>query len=147
MAIGAIPAPVAYETKRGASAGGSGRRRQAVGLSEKIWSAVAPIWRARRAALSSPVATPRWIPTRGASSGQVSRLRGSGRDRMRAMQDGADQLADGGPDGADRRPPPPPGDLGRPRREPDAVTIALAVFFGALIVIVAIMLVAPMLAR
>src|SRR5437870_12775619 len=35
------------------------RRLQAVGLSLKIWRAVAPIWRALRAARMRPVPTPR----------------------------------------------------------------------------------------
>lgn len=66
---------------------------------------------------------------------------------MRPMQDGASQRGDSGQDGLDRGRPSPPGDLGRPRREPDALTIALMLFFGGLIVIVAILLAAPMLAR
>ncbi len=41
----------------------------------------------------------------------------------------------------------PAGDLGRPRREPDALTIGLVVFFLALIAIAAVLLVAPMLSR
>lgn len=41
----------------------------------------------------------------------------------------------------------PAGDLGRPRREPDPLTIGLVIFFVALIVIVAVLLVAPILAR
>ena len=57
--------------KSGAFGGGSLRRRQAVGLSLKIWSAVAPIWRARLAAGISPRWTPRWMPTRGAFGGQL----------------------------------------------------------------------------
>ena len=100
-----------------ASAGASGRRRQAVGLSLKIWSAVAPICRARRAAGISPLATPRWMPTRGAPSGHVSRRRGSRRATVRAM---------------DREP-----------RSLDLLTVALLVFFVALIVTVAALLVLP----
>ena len=98
----------------GASPGGSGRRRQAVGLSEKICSAVAPIVRARRPAFSSPVLTPRWIPTRGASGGQLSRRRG-----CRATVRGMDSRA-------------------------DLLTIALLVFFVSMIVIVAALLFLPM---
>jgi hypothetical protein len=64
---------------------------------------------------------------------------------MRAMRDGADQAREAR-DG-DRRDPVPAGDLGRPRREPDALTIALVVFFLALIAIAAVLLVAPMLSR
>ena len=50
---------------RGHPAGGSARRRHAVGLSLKIWSAVAPIWRARRAAFSSPLRDPQVDPDPG----------------------------------------------------------------------------------
>ena len=56
---------------------------------------------------------------------------------MRAMQQDVDQP----------REPEPPRDLGRPRSDTDPLTIALVVFFGGLIVIVAVLLVAPMLAR
>ena len=57
---------------------------------------------------------------------------------MRAMQDGAGQpRGDQGP----------AGDLGRPRREPDALTLGLIVFFIGLIAIVAVLLLAPMLTR
>jgi hypothetical protein len=56
---------------------------------------------------------------------------------MRAMQQGADQP----------REPEPPRDLGRPRTDTDPLTIALIVFFVGLIVIVAILLIVPMLAR
>src|SRR5687767_307807 len=90
--IVSIPSRAAYSTKAAASAGGSGRRRQAVGLSLKIWSARAPICRDRRAALSSPRWTPRCRPTGGASAGQVSRRRGSGRRRatVTLMQQSSD---------------------------------------------------------
>src|SRR2546423_12778193 len=105
--------------KAPASRGASGRRRQAVGLSLKIWSAVAPIWRARRAARTRPFATPRWIPTLGASDGQVSRRRGSSAT-VRAMA--------------------PPEE---PHAGLDLLTIALLVFFLSLIVIVAALLFLP----
>ena len=103
----------------GAASGGSGRRRQAVGLSEKICSAVAPICRDRRAAFTSPAPTPRCIPTAGASAGHVRRLRGSRRATVRAMEQ-----------------PPPEGNA-------DLLTVGLVVFFVALIVIVAALLIAP----
>ena len=102
-----------------ASGGGSGRRRQAVGLSLKIWSACAPIWRDRRAARNNPFATPRWMPTAGASAGHVRRRRGSGRATVRAMTEGP------------------------PRPETDLLTVALLVFFGSLIVIVAALMILP----
>src|SRR5688500_7033905 len=105
----------------GASSGASGRRRQAVGLSLKIWSARAPIWRDRRAARSSPRRTPRCMPTTGASSGQVRRRRGSARATVRAMKEPVDQP----PEGA------------------DLLTIGLVVFFLALILIVAALLLVP----
>src|SRR5688500_16186008 len=103
----------------GASSGGSGRRRQAVGLSLKIWSARAPIRRDRRAARISPRRTPRCRPTAGASAGQVKRRRGSGRARVRAMADEP--------------------------REPstDLMGIGLLVFFVALIAIVGALLILP----
>ena len=56
---------------------------------------------------------------------------------MRAMQQEADQ----------RDEPVPPRDLGHVRREPDALTFALAAFFIGLIVIVAVLLVMPVLTR
>ena len=99
----------------GAASGGSGRRRHAVGLSEKIWSARAPICLARRAARTSPLSTPRCIPTAGASAGQVSRRRGSLRATVRAMDEG----------------------------NADLLTVGLVVFFVALIVTVAALLIAP----
>jgi hypothetical protein len=43
--------------------------------------------------------------------------------------------------------PEPPRDLGHTRRQPDALSVALAVFFVGLIVIVAVLLVMPMLDR
>ncbi|MEO8247160.1 MAG: hypothetical protein ABI622_08600 [Chloroflexota bacterium] len=46
-----------------------------------------------------------------------------------------------------RAEPEPPRDLGHARREPDALSIALAAFFVGLIVIVAILLAVPMLTR
>ncbi len=45
------------------------------------------------------------------------------------------------------REPSPPGDLGHPRRGPDALTIGLVVFFAALLVTVMALLAAPMLTR
>ena len=102
----------------GALAGGSGRRRHAVGLSLKICSALQPIWRARRAAYIRPLPTPRCIPTGGASLGQTIRLRGSGRARVRAMA------------------------AEDPSRT-DLLTVGLLVFFLSLIVIVAALLVLP----
>src|ERR1700674_297518 len=104
-----------------ASAGGSGRRRQAVGLSLKIWRAVAPICRARRAARSRPPATPRWIPTRGAPAGQLSRRRVSRRARVPDME-------------------PEP-------RAVDLLTVGLLVFSLALIGIAAALLVLPQVLR
>ena len=73
------PDPLAaqYAMNSSASGGGSGRRRHAVGLSLKIWSARAPICLDRRAARSSPCPTPRWSPTqapRPATSGAVAAL-------------------------------------------------------------------------
>ncbi len=113
-----------YATKAGAAAGGSGRRRQAVGLSLKIWSAVAPIWRARRAVFNRPMATPRWIPTRGAPVGQVRRRRGCRSATVLAMA---------------------PADEPQPER--DLLSVALFVFFVSLILIVAGMLFLPVLLR
>jgi hypothetical protein len=101
----------------GAAIGGSGLRRQAVGLSLKIWGARAPICRDRRAAFTSPKRTPRCIPTAGASAGQVRRRRGSGRATVRAMVE-----HDG---------------------DADLLTVGLVVFFVALVVTVAALLVAP----
>src|SRR5512134_3287804 len=127
MAMGLIPCDAAYATTAGASAGGSARRRQAVGLSLKIWRAVAPICRARRAAFRKPPATPRWMPTRGASAGQLSRRRGSARATVRAMVD--DEVS------ARAEPPEtlePEPEL-RPGEGADLVSIALLVFFVALL--------------
>lgn len=117
MTTGAMPSAAAYSMKGGASRGGSGRRRQAVGLSEKICSAVAPIVRARRPAFRRPPVTPRWIPTRGASGGQLNLRRGwrAGRATVRDMESRGDLL-----------------------------TIALLVFFLSMILIVAALLVLPM---
>src|SRR5918992_731796 len=103
-----------------ASAGGSGRRRQAVGLSLKIWRARAPTWRERRAARSRPNRTPRCRPTRGASGGQVRRRRGRRRARVRAME----------------TPRSPDGSV-------DLLTVGLLVFFASLIAIVAGLLILP----
>ena len=123
MAIGSMSCCAAYVTNAGASAGGSGRRRQAVGLSLKICSAVAPIWRARRAAFIRPEATPRWMPTGGASSGQLSRRRGSGRATVRPMTE---------------EPELGPGEGG------DLLSISLLVFFVALLLTVAGLLALPL---
>ncbi len=54
MEMTSMPSRAAYSTKAAASDGGSGRRRQAVGLSLKIWIARAPICRERRAAARRP---------------------------------------------------------------------------------------------
>ena len=70
------PRPAARGT-RAISGDGSARRRQAVGLSLKIWSAVAPISAARSAALTMPSAEARWAPRR-RPSGSIARHR-SGR--------------------------------------------------------------------
>jgi hypothetical protein len=124
----------AYLAKSGASAGGSGRLRQAVGLSLKIWIAVAPICRARRAAFSSPPWIPRWIPTRGAPSGQSSRRRGSGRATVRPMTD-------------DRGTPPAEASEDEPRQPgstADLLSIGLLVFFVALLLVVAALLALPL---
>ena len=109
--------------KSGAASGGSGRRRHAVGLSLKIWRARAPIWRDRRAAFRRPPPTPRWMPTAGASSGQVRRRRGSGRATVRAMESPGDQ----------------------PESDTDLLTIGLVVFFVALILTVGALLLVPIL--
>ena len=119
-----MPSAAQYSTNLAASGGGSDRRRQAVGLSLKIWSAVAPICRARRPARSSPPATPRWIPIRGEPGGQVSRRRGSARDTVRGMDDEREAV------------PGSPASL-------DLLTVALAVFFIALIALVAALLILP----
>ena len=119
IAIVRSPSRSPKPTNSGASRDGSGRRRQAVGLSLKIWSARAPIWRERRAARSRPFPTPRWRPTAGASSGHVRRRRGSGRDRARAtvpVMD--DEVREAGPE---------------PDEGLDLLTIGLFVFFVALI--------------
>ena len=86
-----------------------------------------PICRARRAARSSPFPTPRWIPTAGAPAGHVSRRRGSGRATVRAMVDAHDEPLEDqkGSDGS------------------DFLTVALFVYFVALIVLVAGLLVLP----
>ena len=47
------------------------RRRQAGGLSLKICMRSLRSGAARRPAFSSPPATPRWMPTRGAAAGQL----------------------------------------------------------------------------
>ena len=109
----------------GASCGGSGRRRQAVGLSLKIWSACAPIWRDRRAAGISPFATPMCMPTRGAEAGHVRRRRGSGRARVRAMPDD------------------PTGSPEPQTPTTDLLGVGLLVFFVALIGVVAALLILP----
>jgi hypothetical protein len=119
--MGAMPALAQYATKAGASAGGSGLRLHAVGLSLKICRALAPIYLARLAAGNRPLATPRWIPTRGAPGGQVSRRRGSGRATVRGMDHGREER---------------PATL-------DLLTIGLLVFFLALIGIVAALLILP----
>jgi hypothetical protein len=97
-------------------------------LSLKIWSARAPIWRDRRAAASSPRAIPKWMPTRGASSGQLSRRRGSRRATVRVMEPPtADEREAGAPE--------TPGPEG-----PDLVSIGLAVYFVAVILVVGALL-------
>src|SRR5919108_3186705 len=106
--------------KAGASGGGSARRRHAVGLSLKIWSDVAPICRARRAAGRRPRATARCIPTRGAPSGQVRRRRGCGLTRDSVVVMDVPGLP--GPNGA------------------DLLSVALLVFFVSLILTVAALL-------
>ena len=68
-----------------------------------------------------PSGTPRWSPTRGASGGQVSRLRGSGRATVTAME------------------------LQRPDGRTDVLAVALVAFFLALIVTVATLLLLPVL--
>ena len=73
--------------------------------------------RARRAAFSNPLPTPRWMPTRGEPSGQLSRRRGSRRARV-------------------------PGMDGEPRTG-DLLTVALLVFFVSLVGIVAALLLLP----
>ena len=93
----------------------------------KIWRARPPICRDRRAARSRPNLTPRCIPTAGASSGHVSRRRGSGRATVRAMVDAHDQ---------------PPGDEDASEGS-DLLTLALFAYFVALIVLVAALLVLP----
>jgi hypothetical protein len=70
----------------------------------------------------SPVATPRWIPTRGAPSGQLRRRRGSRRASVRPMAAES----------------PPPG------QRADLLTIGLLVFFVGLLVVVAALLVLPL---
>ena len=114
-----MPSRAQYAMNSSASGGGSGRRRQAVGLSLKIWSARAPICLDRRAARSSPFPTPRWSPTAGASAGHVSRRRGSGRARVRAM---TEESPDAGT---------------------DLLSVGLLVFFVSLIAIVAALLILP----
>src|SRR5688500_5061424 len=121
MAIGAMSWRRAYSMKSAALAGGSRRRRQAVGLSLKICSAVAPICRARRMAGIRRRATPRWMPTRGAPSGQLRRRRGSARASVRPMAPEPDQ----------------------PQRGADLLTIGLLVFFVSLLVVVAALLTLP----
>ena len=87
----------------------------------KICRAVAPICRARRAAGIRPVRTPRWMPTRGAPSGQLRRRLGSGRASVRPMATDPDATL----------------------RASDLLTIGLLVFFVSLLVVVAALLVLP----
>lgn len=64
---------------------------------------------------------------------------------MRGMRDEPDQPRDA--EKRDRPDPVPAGDLGRPRREPDPLTVALVVFFLGIIAVVAVLLVVPILTR
>lgn len=83
-----------------------------------------PICRARRAAFSSPPATPRCIPTGGAPRGQLRRRLVGAREARRAtvgFMDGPKA----GPGGT------------------DLLTIGLLVFFVALLVLVAALLFLP----
>ena len=118
----------------------SRRRLQAIGLSEKICSALAPICRDRRAARSSPRPTPRCMPTAGASAGHLRRRRGSRcRATVPVMQDASEERPHAHPE---LEPDAPEPEATPPERgELDLLTIGLAVFFVALIAIVAAMLV------
>ena len=64
VAIGATSLAASRARKSGSSRGGAARRRQAVGLSEKTWIVVAPMVRARSAALTMPCPSARWTPMR-----------------------------------------------------------------------------------
>ena len=94
-------------------------------MSEKIWIAVQPICRACRPALSKPPWTPRCIPTRGASGGQLSRRLGSRRTLVRARVRRVGEESGPEPSGS------------------DLLTIALLVFFVSLILIVGALLLLP----
>jgi hypothetical protein len=59
-----MPCSASLARNASCSAGGAARRFQAVGLSPKIWSAVAPISAARSAALTIPLPSGRWAPRR-----------------------------------------------------------------------------------
>ena len=65
IATGAMSSSVeALAEGAAARSGGSARRRQAVGLSAKIWIALAPISCARSTALTIPAPSGRWAPRR-----------------------------------------------------------------------------------
>ena len=76
IATGWMSSATSRSRKAGPSLGGAARRRQAVGLSAKIWSAVAPISCARSTALTMPRPNGRWAPRRrpsGSIRGMVRR--------------------------------------------------------------------------
>src|SRR5690606_24737937 len=125
MEMGAIPSRAVYSMKAGASAGGSGRRRQAVGLSLKIWSARAPICRARRAAGRRPRPGARGapVPVMEPPTNERNGDHGPG-DPMREL------------DGPGDEPAPPESRM-------DLATVGLLVFFVSLILIVAALLILP----
>ena len=117
----------------------SGRLRQAVGLSLKIWSARAPICRDRLAALSNPRSMPRWRPTSGASAAR----------RVAAAARGASVLRWGSWSSRPRTRARPPSveALEQPTTEPedelDLASIGLAAFFVSLILVVGALLIVP----
>ena len=81
IATGSIPYAASRLRNSGSSFGGAVRRRHAVGLSEKIWIASAPISCARSTAFTIPVPSGRWAPRR--------RPSGSIRGIVRCPHDGS----------------------------------------------------------
>ncbi len=82
-AIGRMSNSTSLARNASASAGGFARRRQAVGLSVKICSAVAPISLARSTARTIPLPSGRWAPRR-RPSGSIRRwYDASARDQRR----------------------------------------------------------------
>ena len=76
IAVGPMSSSIRRSRKAGPSAGGAARRRHAVGLSAKTWSASAPISCARSTALTMPRPSGRWAPRRrpsGSIRGMVRR--------------------------------------------------------------------------